>query len=376
MLTIDDYKRINQFKDTLHRFHFLNKEYDAFRKLACVAMDELFSFHHILFGYLNYTKEKDASLQLLVHNTPDRFVERLFASGVLTQRHFKEGDDIVLYSQLDNYKKTTPFRDLLIPNGYVDFMTCHLPLNGRYIGYVVVLRDKAQKSFTEKDAEIMREIYRYLAEEYYNFLKIVQLNNTNRLLISQSNHYPMGVIIMKNMLTVAYTNETARQYLQELEITPQFFSVFYNNHLVPHIKNDLLHLGKKQTVRYRNFIFSIVVTNVLTSDFFDTMDQARNNLDTSNMISYTPEATGYIYILRDDVSSYIRKGDPFEAYGFTRRERQVAALLLRGKDAEGIATELSISPNTVKVHIQKLYQKMNVSSRAEFLYILNQHSDT
>lgn len=374
MLTIDDYKKISQFKDVLHRYHFLNENYDAFRKLACVAMDELFGFRHILFGYLNYPKKKETSLQVLVHNTQEKFVERFFTSGVLSGSYFKGDEDIFLYSQMENFKKKTFYRDLLLPYGYTDFILCYLPLDNAYVGYLLIFRDKAQKNFSAKDVEILRECYRYLAVEYFNFLRIVQLNNSNRLLISHSNHYPMGVVIMQDMMNVAYANETARVYMQELGTSPKFFSVFFSNQLVPHIKNDLLHLGSRQIVRYHNFIFSVVVTNVLTEDFFEGLEKAQKDPFSSSMVTYTPDATSYIYILRDDVSSYLRKGDPFEEYGFTKREQQVAALLLRGKAPEDIAAELSVSPNTVKVHIQKLYRKTKVSSRAEFLFLINQHT--
>lgn len=63
-----------------------------------------------------------------------------------------------------------------------------------------------------------------------------------------------------------------------------------------------------------------------------------------------------------------------EKFNLTRRERQVAELLLRGKSADEISEELSISPNTAKVHVQRIYRKSNVTSRAEFLFIMNQYT--
>lgn len=374
MLNIDDYRRINRFKDILHRYHFLNKDYDSFRKLACTAMDEIFGYHHILFGYLKYTKKKETSLQVLVYNTPDKFVERFFMSGALAGMSSDDAEDITLFSQTENYRKRPVYRDLLAPYGYSDLCMCYLPLDNCYVGYLVIFFDQAQKVFTHKDLEILSEINRYIAEEYHNFLKIVQLVNTNNLLISQSNQYPVGVIIMRDMMNTAYINETAKEYLAELGTSPQFFSVFFNNHLVPNIKNDLLHVGKKQIVRYNNYLFSVVVTNVLTEEFFRNLELARKTSDQTEMSAYSTDATTYIYIMRDDVSSFVRKGDPFEEISLTKRERQVAELLLRGKSADEISEELAISPNTAKVHIQRIYRKANVTSRAEFLFIMNQYN--
>lgn len=374
MLTLEDYRKISDFKDIVHRFHFVNKDYDAFRKYVCVALEEVFGFHHCLFGFLGYTKQKETSLQLLVHNTPDKFVERFFTSGALNDKRFRGRDDVILYSRAENYRKKLLYRDVLQPYGYSDFLLCYLPLDGRYVGYLLLFREKAEKTYSSRDVEIMEAIRNYLAVEYHNFLKIVQMNNTNQLLISHTNYYPMGVVIMKDMQTVSYANEIAKQYMQELGTNPQFFSVFYSNELVPHIKNDLLHLGNRQIVRYRNFVFSVVVTNVLTEDFFRDMERRQASPQEAGMFSYLPDATSYIYILRDELSAYLRKGDPFEEYGLTRREREVAELLLRGKNPAEAAAELGISANTAKAHIQKIYRKTKVSSRAEFQFLMNQHT--
>ena len=49
----------------------------------------------------------------------------------------------------------------------------------------------------------------------------------------------------------------------------------------------------------------------------------------------------------------------------TERERQIVALLLKGRTYKLIAAELYLSENTVKTHVKNIYAKLNVSSRAE-----------
>lgn len=49
----------------------------------------------------------------------------------------------------------------------------------------------------------------------------------------------------------------------------------------------------------------------------------------------------------------------------TNREREILALLADGLGNKQIAARLGISANTVKTHLELLFEKLNVSSRAE-----------
>ncbi len=57
----------------------------------------------------------------------------------------------------------------------------------------------------------------------------------------------------------------------------------------------------------------------------------------------------------------------------TRRERQVAGLLLQGLDTEAIAAELGIGSGTVKNHRKHLYGKLRLGSRAELFNLFLNH---
>lgn len=61
----------------------------------------------------------------------------------------------------------------------------------------------------------------------------------------------------------------------------------------------------------------------------------------------------------------------------TRREIEVASLVLRGHTNASIACVLGISEDTVKVHRKRLYVKLNISSQAELfmMYMDNRSAD-
>ncbi len=49
----------------------------------------------------------------------------------------------------------------------------------------------------------------------------------------------------------------------------------------------------------------------------------------------------------------------------TEREKQILKLIAEGLQNKAIAHKLSISESTVENHIHKVYQKLNISSRAQ-----------
>ena len=67
----------------------------------------------------------------------------------------------------------------------------------------------------------------------------------------------------------------------------------------------------------------------------------------------------------DKLSAIIAK-----EYRLTPREHEVLKALVEGKDSDKIAKSLFVSPNTVKSHIQKIYNKLDVHSRKDLLRLV------
>ncbi|MFZ4607995.1 MAG: response regulator transcription factor [Caulobacter sp.] len=53
------------------------------------------------------------------------------------------------------------------------------------------------------------------------------------------------------------------------------------------------------------------------------------------------------------------------ALGITRREHEVLGLLASGRSNKEIARQLNLSPNTVKTHIARLYEKLEAARRTD-----------
>ena len=60
----------------------------------------------------------------------------------------------------------------------------------------------------------------------------------------------------------------------------------------------------------------------------------------------------------------------------TKREGEIAELLLKGMTYKMIAKELFLSENTIKTHIKNIYAKLKVQNKSELLIYLMSNENT
>ncbi len=77
---------------------------------------------------------------------------------------------------------------------------------------------------------------------------------------------------------------------------------------------------------------------------------------------YAKEQKGEIVFGRDYACRIIA-----DEYGLSHRETEVLGMALQGKDAPGISDALGISRNTVRTHLQRIFQKTGLHSRQELV---------
>lgn len=74
-------------------------------------------------------------------------------------------------------------------------------------------------------------------------------------------------------------------------------------------------------------------------------------------------ATKTLQFLQNTTSTKAEEGP--ESFGLSAREIDILKPLSQGKTYTAIAAQLSISPNTVRTHIENIYKKLAVNSKVE-----------
>jgi PAS domain S-box-containing protein len=104
--------------------------------------------------------------------------------------------------------------------------------------------------------------------------------------------------------------------------------------------------------------------------FQDISDRKRTELDLIAAIEGAMQDSSWLSQKIMDRMAALRGGQPKPGAGgqaveLTPREREVLALITRGKTDDAIADALSLKRNTVRNHVARLYAKIGVHSRSE-----------
>ncbi len=91
----------------------------------------------------------------------------------------------------------------------------------------------------------------------------------------------------------------------------------------------------------------------------------------SKYLFYAEWADDFHAVDMTEAVQTVEASNTLENLKLTPREREVAALLLHGKDAKQIAKELDISVHTAHFHIKNLYKKLCINNRMELFARLN-----
>ena len=140
--------------------------------------------------------------------------------------------------------------------------------------------------------------------------------------------------------------------LKEREFTRKFALLFA--FFIPGIITDTFFL---EVINFKTFPIIYCLTGIMFSvHFFKSLD---TNINKNNSVAIieNPELSFPVETLKI-------------TYSLSAREIEVAELLIKGISYIGISEKLFISVNTVKTHLRKTYQKLNVKNRLELAELI------
>lgn len=235
------------------------------------------------------------------------------------------------------------YQQFLRPMGMEEQLTLTLPHNDpNIVDAVTLLRSK--RSFTERDRNILNLLQPHLMQARQTAQVLSQLQQENQQLHSSLN--AAGSIVISKEGRIQLMTHKAEQWLR------QYFSVKHWGQSLPE------HL--QRWVSYQQSLFSRNGTPAKTRLPLKVEKDGRQL--TARFVA-DPTEDQYLLLLEEQQQPKLSLED-FELLGLSQREAEVLYWVAKGKENLEIAEILYVGQTTVRKHLEHIYQKLEVKTRA------------
>jgi DNA-binding CsgD family transcriptional regulator len=276
----------------------------------------------------------------------------------LIDKHFYEDPAIVHYLETQDCRAnmlsdfvTEPelhrmegvYQNFLRPMGMEERLQLTLPHeNSSTVDAVVLFR--SERSFTERDRTILNLLLPHLMQARQTAQVFSQLQQENQQLHSSLN--AAGSIVVSKEGRIQLMTRKAEQWLR------QYFPVKHRGQSLPE------HL--QRWVSYQQSLFSRNGTHAKTRLPLKVEQDGRQL--TARFVA-DPTQDQYLLLLEEQQQPKLSLED-FELLGLSKREAEVLYWVAKGKENPEIAELLYVGITTVRKHLEHIYQKLGVKTRA------------
>jgi len=254
--------------------------------------------------------------------------------------------DIMSY---DKFEETEYYIDFLKKDNLYYEIAVPLSIGNKLIGGIGVFRSKEEGCFENKDVEILKCLSTHIAYYINQKNKIAKLKDENFLYKNSTYNLPIGLIIIDENKNIINCNDKAKSICSSLTISKENNPVkSILNNIISDIDLSKINVNSHLCNKYENYIFKITLSRV--PNIYNNIEKYFN-----------------IYISDENKREIVDLSYMSKVYDLSKRELEIIKSISKGLTNSEIGEELFISKNTVRTHIDNIFNKLNVNSRIEIL---------
>ncbi len=304
------------------------------------------------YGFYMLNPTSGSPVRVAVRGGVDHFITRYEGGGYAcdplmehmcrTKEPIHEG---VLFSDKDWQRQN--LRQALNMENLVRLLEAPLVVDGETLGTLYFSRRPDDPPFTEGDLRILGMIARHVATAMDHALKHVEAQERYRMAEGALQLINTALIISDDEGSVKFANRPAQLLMGQAE------SAVRSGGFFEHLRENLGRLSPNGDPA----VGSVALSNGAGAR------GANIALRSLRMPSLNHTVATFLY-LQDEAN---RSGFEHLRTVLPEREIEVLELLAQGLQNKEIAKRLYVSTNTVKYHLKRMYQAMDVNSRSELI---------
>ncbi|PGS42253.1 helix-turn-helix transcriptional regulator [Bacillus cereus] len=244
----------------------------------------------------------------------------------------------------DNPIKSTRYRNILKPAGFIDEVRVVCMSKGKCFGHLSLFRDKTKVPFQHDECKYLSKVG-LLAGDTLRTSFIIRSEEQVKVV-------GRGMIVLNENLRLNYWDQTGYIWLSNFRKYEQL-----NEDDIPRpIRAVCSKVKANETNKEATVCISLTCREFLV-------------IRASRLEGYSSCHTGYRVLFE---SARPEEVFPFlaDSYCLSQREKEVIVGIVRGLSTKEVAKELCISTYTVQDHFKSIFEKVGVCSRNELIWEL------
>lgn len=353
-LTNIDYQNIQKFVSKVAASG------EFFREGVLDSLQKIFGYQHTIFWRLDQYGNLDEPTSMNIdEQILDLYIRNFREEDILSPHKISSilpQGNVIRISDVTtkrSYEQSNYYRLFMKTFGFYHELGVYLLDGIKIIGVIGLVRPQSEKGFNMKDVHQLKLLSQYLSQNLTHRLQLEKMKGQQQLLESLIHFSGMGVILFDPSFSIHYANSLAEQIAVEFlsfNKTKQLSDNPIKHFLFQIVSRTLWKLGMKKTISSeRNQSFSVEI------------------LPTGNTSDH--HLIYVAYIKRHVVSSHNISASEVNESILTAKEKEVVKLVSQGYANHEIATQMFVSVNTIKKHLQNIYQKLGVNNRTSLSYL-------
>ncbi|MEH7495464.1 response regulator transcription factor [Neobacillus niacini] len=347
MMRTEDYEKVLDFLSMLQE----NNQHYSDRVIN--ALKSVFNFYHTAL----FVKENSERYPLS-HNLPKNVIEDyssyfykidIFNIPILQQRKVVSIDDVMPY---DQYLNTEYYQSFKRKYGFNYTVNVPINIGENTIGGIGIHRTKDEGDFTLADKLILANAAKFIAAGLDQSFKHNQLQMFNRTFIQSIELLPSGFILLDQKFSLLYYNSLAQEFCKDTSnksIQGPVKAVV--DMVISKCSMPILESGESYKLGRYHYRISPIPVPLAKDSLVATMyciyiDEEKEPFENSLKIAK-------------------------DLFGLSKRETEIVRLIAEGYSNVELADLLFLSINTVKSHINNIFNKLDVNKRTAIVHRIN-----
>ncbi|MBC3765584.1 LuxR C-terminal-related transcriptional regulator [Neptunicella marina] len=281
-------------------------------------------------------------------------------------KDMSEGDVLVLnhYLDLTEYQHTDFYQNVIVPMDSAQVITSCLCRDGKHEAMLALNRGFNDPDYTVDEINLLKKLAPHLSRAMHIFKEINLLKQYSALTKHVIDQSTQAVIVTDEHGKIILSNDFANKHLTQgmpvsiqanhlLIDTPVYQQMLLNN-IQQCAHQQFSSIGEQQT---------LIVTN-------DNYQEARirvSPLQRENGIVEISTPCALVTIKLQHTIDWVQFNNE---YNLTPKELELLQALNNKQTLKDIATSKEVAYNTLRVHLQNIYRKMNINSQIELMATL------